>query len=301
MKRTLTESGVVFYPESHQYFLDGRELQGITGLIHERLFPDMYSGVDEEVLARAADRGTKIHEELELLDDLGLPSDYPEAKSYERIKEENGLQVERSEYIVTDRVHFASPIDKVFRLSDYAFMLADIKTTYRLNEEYVRWQLSIYAHLFEMQNPGLKATELAAIWLRGEKSKFVRVERIPGDVIADLLNAEVNGLEFANPCPQPVKEGLPQRYKAAEMAIVEIEEQMKRWKAKEEELKAGLMRAMQGNGVRSWKGECVSFSLKAASEREDFDKKRFKEENPGLYAKYAKTTKVKESLTIKLL
>ena len=136
----LAKSKVLFNQEQHTYTLDGKLLQGITGMIGRQLFPDEYSDVPKEVLESAAKRGSFIHETIELVDDLGISNEMQEVKGYIELKELYGLQYEVSEYLVSDNEHFASCIDKVYRESDTEFSLGDIKTTYKLDRDYIRWQ-----------------------------------------------------------------------------------------------------------------------------------------------------------------
>ncbi|WP_237584536.1 hypothetical protein, partial [Salmonella sp. gx-f5] len=79
-------------------------LQGITGRLKERAFPDEYKDVTEEVLQRAATRGTRIHNILELYDEVGLiTNECQELQNYMKAQTElpflaNHLQ---SEYLIT--------------------------------------------------------------------------------------------------------------------------------------------------------------------------------------------------------
>ena len=50
----LNNSGVLYEDSTHQYFYDGRELSGITGMLHQYVFPNMYSNVSEEVLKKVS-------------------------------------------------------------------------------------------------------------------------------------------------------------------------------------------------------------------------------------------------------
>ena len=214
----LTKSQIIFDQQAHTYTTpDGVCLQGVTGMIERQLFPDKYSGVPEFVMKRAAERGSFVHEVCELVDDLGIEHESEEARNYQKLKESYGLQYEASEYLVSDNEHFASCIDKVYRESDNEFSLGDIKTTYKLDKEYVRWQLSIYAYWFERQNPGCKVVRLFAIWLRGNISELVEVERRPDGIIIELLSAEIDGRKFVNPYAVPVvKTDLPLKYREME-------------------------------------------------------------------------------------
>lgn len=298
----LTKSTVIFDQQAHTYTTpDGVCLQGITGMLERQLFPDKYSGVPEFVMKRAAEHGSFVHEVCELVDDLGIDHESEEARNYVRLKERYSLQYEASEYLVSDNEHFASCIDKVYRESDTEFSLADIKTTYKLDKEYVRWQLSVYAYLFERQNPGCKVVRLFAIWLRGGIAELVEVERIPDKIILELLSAEIDGRKFVNPYAVPVvKTDLPLKYREMEQSIIEISEQEKYWKEQKKILMDGIMKEMVNAGVYSWKGENISFTRKKDSIRKTFDREAFERDYPGVYDKYLTDTPVSGSVTLKV-
>lgn len=191
----LKESSVVFNQEEHTYLLNGNLLSGVTSLLNRQLFQKKYDTIDEAILRKAAERGSLIHETIELVDSLGVASDMAEVQAYLDIKAKNNLTTHCNEYLVSDNEHIASSIDIVF--DDCS--LADIKTTSKLDKEYVSWQLSIYAYLFELQNPTLKANKLFAIWLprpQYGKPALVEVERISSDIIQLLIECDKRGEQF---------------------------------------------------------------------------------------------------------
>lgn len=290
----LAKSDVIFDAANHTYSYEGRQLSGITSLLHRQLFPDLYTGISQEVLQNAADRGTLVHQNCELADE-GFDVDTIEAINYLKLKEENNLTFEQSEYLVSDNENYASCIDKVYREDDTTFSLGDIKTTYSLNKEYVTWQLSIYAYLFERQNPDAKVTSIFAIWLRDEKAKLVRLERKSDEEVASLLSCDSQGIQY-----NPKSESLPILAKEAEQMIVDIETQIKALEEQKDNLREGVMRAMVQAGLYSWKGEKVSITRKTASTRKTFDAKRFEKEHPELYNQYVKETLTSEVLQIKI-
>lgn len=297
----LIKSQVIFNQKAHTYTLNGVQLQGITGMIERQLFPKKYENVPQFILDRAAERGSFVHEVCELVDDLGVSHASLEAKNYQKLKEENNLLYEVSEYLVSDNEYFASCIDKVYRESESEFSLGDIKTTYKLDNEYVRWQLSIYAYLFELQNPWAKVKRIFAIWLRGEIAELVEEERIPSDIIVNLLSAEISGLQFVNPYALPISDNtLPVEYQRMEHSIIEINEQEKYWKEQKKQLMDGVMKEMVKSGVYSWKGNNISFTRKKDSIRKTFDKEAFERDYPGVYDKYLIDTPVSGSITLKV-
>lgn len=182
----LKKSNVIFDELAHTYDYMGQKLSGVTSILHRTLFANKYNGISAEVLARAADYGHNIHEQIELVDSLGVESDHPAVIDYCRMKKENNLTTLVNEYLVSDEIAYASSIDIVFD----DLTLADIKCTSKLDLEYLSWQLSIYAYLFEMQNPSLRVPRLLAIWLpkpRYGRSMLVEVPRKSMDAIKILL------------------------------------------------------------------------------------------------------------------
>ena len=297
---TLVKSGVVFDAELHTYNLDGWGLCGITGMLSRQLFPNKYDGIPEYILKKAAEKGSQVHGTIELYDSGFEPAEETlELKNYKRIKGEYELITLANEYLVSDNSFFASAIDLVFADKEENIILADIKTTSVLDKEYVKWQLSIYAYLFELQNPKLKVKKLFALWLRGESYEFTEVERIDADIVKSLMNCEIEGRQFDNPLAT-AKSDVPAQIINAERVVYELEMQIKELTEKRKELSEGLLRIMAENNTKSYKGDYITLSRKSASTKETLDTKKLKEEHPDIYGKYIKKTKVKESLTIKL-
>ena len=293
MAYKLVKSGVVFDSEHHTYTLDGKQLSGITSLLDRQLFKGKYTGIPEEILRKAAERGTYIHQCCELVDE-GFPCDTEESTNYKLLKEKYGLIVEESEYLVSDNENYASCIDKVYRYDDNTFYLGDIKTTYKLNKEYVMWQLSIYAYLFELQNPEAKVSSIFAIWLRGDTHQLVELERVPNEKIRALLDADSKGLQYEQ-C-----ETLPILFNEIEGLIIDIESQLKSLTEQKKAITDGAMKAMVQAGLYSWKGDKVSITRKTATTRKSFDKEKFDKDYPNVYEHYIKETPVSESLLIKI-
>lgn len=293
---TLNQSAVRFDSESHKYFLGEKELQGITGMIRRQLFPDEYKDVPHDVLARAAERGSRIHSLCEFVDEFETDVEDELVQDYIKIKTEQDWSVECSEYVVSDNEHFASPIDKVFRTGDDSFTLADIKTTYTLNEEYVRWQLSIYAYFFEILNPTAKVDKLFAIHLKSGQSQAKEVSRIPTDIIKQLLRAEIKGEQFKNLYVNVVPADLDE----LEKEVAYVDDMLRGFEAKKKVIMAKVHEMMVEKGEYTWKGKYGTFIRKKDSVRIDMDKKRFKEEHEELYNQYLKETTICGSVTYKI-
>ncbi len=292
----LVYSKVLFDQKEHTYTLDGKELSGVTSLLNRQLFKDKYTGVSKEALAKAAERGSLIHETIELIDSINAESDMPEALAYIRIKEEKGLRTLDNEYLVSDNDYIASSIDIVFDNCS----LADIKTTSKLDKEYVSWQLSIYAYLFELQNPTLKAGKLYAIWLPREiygKPALIEVERKPTELVKALIECDKRGEQFML---STISDNQLQIAQNVVDEVVTITRQMKEMKARYEQLQQGLLDVMKSNGVKSFKSGELTLSYKKPTIRKSIDTKTLESKYPDIYNELLKESIIKESLTIKI-
>ena len=290
----MKKSKVIFNKEDHTYKLGEVFLQGITGILSKHLFQDKYDNVPDFVLQRAASRGTFIHECCELVDTLGIIPDSIEAQNYIKLKEKHSLTSISNEYIVSDEQHFASAIDVV--LSDYS--LADIKTTAKFDNDYVSWQLSIYAYLFELQNPELKANKLYGIWLRNDTAELIEVEKKPKELIKELLRCEVEGELFVSPLE---KITAPSRIYEVEKFLIDLDTQAKEIETKRKELLEGILKEMEKANVDKWETEKIRLTRRKATTSERFDSKAFKEFNPDLYQQFMKVSPVKSSITLKVI
>lgn len=168
-KITLNVPRVTFIEESHQYFIGKKQLQGVTGTLIKKAFPDTYKNVPESVLKKAAERGGLIHNTFETFcsifdaDIKQYPNPTEELQTFHSMLVAYDLHYVASEYIVTDGENFASAIDGIFADSEGNIYLVDYKTTATLHYDNVSLQLSIYAKWFEEQNPDLKVKEIVCM------------------------------------------------------------------------------------------------------------------------------------------
>jgi hypothetical protein len=296
----LNNSNVIFDQENHTYHLDGVQLKGITSLLSKHLFPDKYNNIPEFILKKAAERGHFIHESCELVDTLGIIPNCEEAGNYAKLKSKYNLCVIANEYIVTDSLHYASPIDVVLEENENEVSLADIKTTSTFYSEDVSWQLSIYAYLFELQNPHLNVKHLYGIYLRGSKHELIEVERKPNYVVEQLLLSDISGEIFTNPY-QIAKPDVPIQVYEIEQHMCDLDNEIKKLTEKKDQILSGLLELMSKNNVDNWKGNKIQLIRKKAYIRETLDSKKLKEKHPEIYNDFVKTSNVKESITFKVI
>lgn len=287
-------SNVIFNESDHTYSLNGKQLQGVTGILKRNLFADKYADVPESVLKKASEKGTMIHEACRAADLFGM-IDCEEAGHYVSLCQSENISSIANEYLVSDNENYATMIDMV----DADYNLYDIKTTAVLDEEYLSWQLSINAYLFEIQNPDMKAGNLFGIWLRNGEAKLVQVRKIDKETIETLLYCDQNGLPFIVEKPANVEEAI-QKLSDLEHIIIVQKAEIEAIEKRQEDLKAFLLEQMEKAGVKKWETGNIAVTYVAPSTRVTIDSKRLKEEQPEVYNSYTKVTETKQSLRIKI-
>ena len=294
MKATeLTTSPIIFDPEAHEYLLIGEDFtstvySGVTSILSEVLFPNKYKDVGDDVLARAAARGTRIHELCQASDTI--PTDRregdeqydAEVTNYELLKASNGITMIANEYLVSrDDWGVASQIDCV----DSEGNLYDIKTTYRLDTEYVSWQLSFYAEMFEAQNPTLKAGKLYAVWLRGTESKLVGVPRKTPEQVEQVIQAWQAGETLTTAEGDDID-----RLVAIEEQIAILKDSLSELETKRTQALEPIQARMIEDGVKSVDNPHIKITLVADSTSTRFDSKRFMADHSDLFKEYSTET-----------
>ena len=301
----LKDSDVLFNKERHEYWLGDKQLSGITGMLQRQLFPDEFNNVPEEAIKEAARYGTEIHESIELFDSSWINDGTQEVLDYIELCQENGLVHERSEYTVTDGENWASNIDKVYRSSDDTFSLGDIKTYGTMTSEKLekaRWQLSIYAYFFKLQNKGAKVDRLFILHIRNKAKQdgtfdhirnIMPVERIPSDICKELLDTDLMGKQFVNPY------SIPDKYRRQEDYIRRLIQTKDDVEEKLKILKSEILEDMESKGVKTWDTGTMRLTRKLPTTRLSFNATQFKADHPELdYSPYERTSNVSGSLMI---
>lgn len=321
----------------------------IHAILELGVYPDASDYVKKVAIPRAGEYGSCVHKAIEIYDQIAIKQTvYPntfyeydhrgsenwdvstELENY--IKHRTGFLPLANEYTISDLDRWASNIDNVWvHKQTGGIWLVDTKTNnldlYPLDgyghpnyfndradglKEYLSWQLSIYAELFEKQNPGLKVEGLACNWLRRDDAAFWIIERKSSDLVHNLLLTSYEFGEdgephYSHPNPEALKGGLPIP-KETKLIIPEdairfiytVQKQADEAKVKLEEMKAQLRTAMEKEGIKSWDSGLFKVTIAADSKRSSFDSTAFKKDHPVLYTQYTTQKTTKGGFTIKL-
>lgn len=282
---------VSFEDITHSYLLDGEiYLMGVTSLMKKHgLSPD-YSGIPEDVLRRAAERGSKVHKDIE---------DYCNGETVAMTKELKayigcGIEAIANEYLISDNEIVASSIDIVAYAGENRVNLIDIKTTSTLHLEPLSWQLSIYAYLFQKQNPHLDIGGLYGLHIKAGKASVVQVQRKPDSEIEALLQAEKDGFPFF-----PATEELPTATRQMLCSLEEVTEKitlMKTSLKEAEDIKKGIEQSiiseMERNALKTLENGPIKVTYVAPYQREGVDAKKLQEVMPEIYERYKKVINI---------
>ena len=287
---------VAFDEERHLYTdtRNGKQLLGITSTLLHRLFPDKYRDIPAHILAQAADRGSVIHEDIELAETLGTKPSTEEGKNYLKLKAENDMKFLAAEHLVSDLTRYASNIDLIFDVEENVVDIADIKTTSKFDRESTAWQLSIYAYFLELNNPEVKVRNLYGLWLRKDIAERISLRRHTVEEVQDLIQADTENREY-NYSP-----AFPEYIVNNEQTLYSLAKKIKDLTEEYEALKAKVMESMSKNKDKSFDLGNMVITLSPSSSRAAFDSKLFKQEHEDLYAQYTKKAPTKETLRITL-
>ena len=307
--QSLYNSPVLFEEDGHTYTLEGHTLQGVTPII-SWLFPETYKGIPQSILENAAQYGGMIHKKIELADSMGIVDDQV-VRDYMELKEQKGVKTLVNEYLVSDERRIASSIDVVMDNYD----LWDVKTTSKVHIPNVTMQLSIYAWLFEEQNPGLKAGDLYCCWLpkpQYGKADLIKLNRVSADICQEIVQIWACGGDpmqarailaqtgFEMEKQRTVGE-VPISMQDLMDELITISDTKKQLEEREKAIKDVLLQQMSDAGADKWANDLIEVTRKGAYERTSIDSTRLKKEQPDLFERFKKVTKVAESITYKVL
>lgn len=275
-----------FNKEEHKYYDGDKELLSVTQLLHKhKLAPD-YTFVKSDVLDKAAQKGTLIHEEIQkYIEDkeIGFTD---ELADFRKLCSENGLKPEKSEQMFAFG-NLAGTVDLIFADGS----IGDIKTGTVIDKTYCTWQLSLYKRLMEMN--GRTVTDLYIFHLSESKAELKHVTPISDEEIDKLIESEERG----------------EMYKAAELVIADDSlmpairdclSEIKRLDEEKKRFNEKLVTLMEQQGIKSYENDYLKITYVAPTERKSFDSKAFLKDNPQYKGTYEKKTKVASSVRITL-
>ena len=215
---------VVFHEESHEYFVDGVKVPSVTEILgrYSRLHGlDDYADIPQDVLRRAAARGTALHKEIEEYEKQGVRGFSEEFGNYLPLKIRHGVKVVASELPVlifddSGKPVCAGRLDLLATINGDA-ALGDIKRTSRLYPKKVSLQLNLY-RIGCIQSYGKACDRLFVMRLRKNVSEF-REFPVDENAARDVLRTAGAVISGSSRVPEKAgAERVPQQAAARQQA-----------------------------------------------------------------------------------
>lgn len=185
-----------YYDDTHTYLVDGLEVPSITQILAIK-FKNKYADVDKDVLKRAAQNGTRVHEAIENYCKTGEVEDLKEVKNFMFLEKQYKFEVVDNEVPIIlfkdDKPIAAGRLDLVLQINN-EIGGGDIKRTSELDKNYLAYQLNLY-RIGYRQCYGVEWKFLKGLHLREDTRKFVPIpinEKKAWDLIEEYLNKEGN-------------------------------------------------------------------------------------------------------------
>ena len=148
---------LVFREEDHKYFLNGEEIPSVSELTRF-LSREVYGEADPIALDRAAEKGTAVHDALQMLDEKGeveVDDEYAGyIQAYLKFREDHDVEWREIEWMVhTDK--YAGRIDR-YGYVDGVPCIVDFKTTSRISKAHevlYTAALSLYRMAIDLIKP----------------------------------------------------------------------------------------------------------------------------------------------------
>ena len=168
-----------YIDDLHLYLVDGEIVPSITDILKVR-FGKKYKDVDPEILRRAAQAGTAVHEAIQAYIETGKDSALPEVRNFKFLQRAYGFNVLQCEVPVilhVDDFTAAGRLDLVLEFENKVKNKvggADIKRTSVLDKDYLFYQLNLYRIAYR-QSYGVEWEFLKAVHLRNEVRKLADI------------------------------------------------------------------------------------------------------------------------------
>lgn len=165
-----------YFDDGHIYLVDGVIVPSITTILSAK-FCKRYDGIDRNILRRASEKGTAVHDAIQRYCEDGEITDIPEIRGFRFLQKTYGFKVLENEtpviLLLDGEPISAGRLDMVIQMNEETG-LADIKRTASLDKEYLAYQLNLYRIAYR-QSYGVEVDFLRGIHLREDTRKFVTI------------------------------------------------------------------------------------------------------------------------------
>ena len=180
---------VEFIEKGHLYLYDDLYIIPSVTQILQKMFPDKYKNVPDDILKRKSKYGTQLHKYIEEYEKgiITTTLNYIQEASfnqYIKLKGKYNIEVLEQEQIVHYKDIYAGKFDIYGKINN-EIALFDIKTTAKVDMEYFKYQLNLYR--FASKNKD-KIKKLYILWLpKRDLGQLIEVDVMSDKEIECLL------------------------------------------------------------------------------------------------------------------
>ena len=288
---------IEFEKKQHKYTIDG-EIAGvsITELLRKHgLAPD-FKAVNKEVLEAAAERGTDIHKDLELLITHENYDPFTEeGKSFKKYIDEF-IDCAAAEQMVAYKYQsmwIAGTADIIgfFKKKEKGCFVADHKTTSVVHKETVSWQVSIIDYILRHTKEPINGKKinwkganefLCFHYTKEGELEVVKLDKIPDEEIERLFACEYFGEKYERKMLVLDKD-IETQMNSLTLAINKSEKILERMKEQQKKYKDIIMKSMEQQGIKSFENDQVKITYIGKTERTAVDNSKLKLKYPEVY------------------
>lgn len=179
---------LVFDEKNHIYHVDGIEIPSVTTIMRP-LSASVYRGIDEATMKVAAQRGTDVHQAIEIYNETGFMDAEDDhsgyINAYQKWAERYAPEIIASEYMAYHPILWYSGTVDMLAKVDGESALIDVKTTAQLNERLLSVQLAAYRDM--LTTHGISIDECYCLWLKNDGTYRFEKESLRMDVFLNCL------------------------------------------------------------------------------------------------------------------
>lgn len=163
---------ISFDEETHKYVVGGVQLPSVTQIM-KKLTENYYTDISPAVLKKAAERGTQVHQMLEMYETFGavFGENLDHLLQYQRLKKVYRFVPIIQEVPLTNGI-YCGTVDMLATLDDQ-LILVDVKATSKINDILLEVQLAGYLQL--LNDNGIEVKNAYVLHLTKNAGKFKKI------------------------------------------------------------------------------------------------------------------------------
>ena len=180
---------IEFLPNEHLYLYQGIIVPSVTTILGKTIFQGKYDGIPSYILKNKAQFGTNVHRAIETGDSSDLNQvEMISYQQWEKLKERHEIAPHEQETLIHYDDLYCGTLDMI-AIVNGELVINDIKTTAKLDKEYLSWQLSFYKYAYENMG-GQELVKGYVTWLpKKELGQFIEIPFKTKKEVLDLVQA----------------------------------------------------------------------------------------------------------------